>query len=411
MAYRFDAGESREQDFARPDGANLSFHQIGINDSQTNWTPHTAALSTAAFSPSSFSLSAGDLSGGTLARFAPADAHTGALHTGAVTGPTTLALDDIPDDDSTDVYLNVQEGQSIHSQLDAPGDHDFFGVHLAAGTTYEFTLVPDDTSGTTGPDMLMNVYDSEGNLITTFDGGSFGSTEHGTFMPDANGTYYIDVGGYLESAQGGYTLTGNIDDTPDINMGTPLDAIDWGGTENRVDTDGVKSSNGDDVIQFYFAQTGEVYESNLAGVVVAEDWQPYEKQAVYDALQQYDNIINVDYVEVDNKDDADFVFISHAFEPNVLGSMSPPNEPYEGQGEFNNVGCRLDRKRPQAGRLRLYHADPRDRPRPRPGASARHRRRLDGDEWRCVRRAERSHRLHHGRLRAQRRRLYHDVVQ
>ena len=203
-------------------------------------------------------------------------------------GPIFIG-DDVPDapsaDPADDVFLNVAGGQSIHSQMDHPADKDFFRVTLSGGETYEFSVVPDDTDSTTGPDLMIEIYDEEGNLITTFDGGSFGADEEWDYTPPTDGAYFATIRGYADAAVGGYTITGKIDDDPpDPNLGTPLDAIDWG---TRVDTDGRTTAEGDEIIHVYFAQAGEVYEASLPPVVVAEGWEDYEKAAAFDAFQNY----------------------------------------------------------------------------------------------------------------------------
>jgi serralysin len=331
MAYRFDAGLVREFSASSLD----SIYSTALGTTGVIGASQPATMFKTA-SPILLSANSGDLALSPSAQFG-IKGHT--IGDGPMVNIPPIGGDDVPDDDSTTFFLNANEGDTIQKALEHPGDHDFFGVVLTGGTAYELTLTPDDTDPNTGPDLLMNVYDDEGNLVTTLDGGFTGSTENHNFTPAADGTYYIDVGSYLDAFTGGYTLTANINDDPDPNAGTPLDAIDWGGTANRVDTDGVESPNGDDVIHFYFAKTTDgPYESNLAGFVVPQDWQQFEKDAVYSAFEQYDHIINVDYVEVATSAEADFVLISHAFEPNILGSMSPPNEPHEGQAEFNNVG-------------------------------------------------------------------------
>jgi serralysin len=245
--------------------------------------------------------------------------------------------DDIADDTTTTATIAVQEGQSVQSALEHPGDNDYFQVGLSAGQTYEFTLTPDDSDATTGPDLLLEVYDSSGTLVATLDGASNGATEELDFTPTADGTYYVNVAGYLDAAVGAYTITGKLnDDAPQPNDGTPLAAIDWGGV--RVDTDGKTTGSGDDVIQVYFAKTGEVYQNSIPPVVVAEGWTAAEKANAFTSFHQYENIVDVKFVEVDSADRADFVFLASSGPPVLLGAMNPPGESYEGQAWFNKAG-------------------------------------------------------------------------
>jgi serralysin len=255
-------------------------------------------------------------------------------------GPTTAIIpiggDNIADDTSTTASLEVMEGQTVVSSVEHPGDQDYFRVQLSAGQTYEFTLNPTNTDTTTGPDLKFEIRDSAGVLIATYDSNGMGAGEEADFTATTDGIYYVNVLGFTPADIGEYSITGKIDDDPDVNAGTPLDSIDWGGVENRVDTDGVETASGADVIQVYFSRTGEVYQG--LGPAVAEDWEDYEKAAAFTAFQQYENVIDVVFVEVDNKEDADFVLVAAATAPVILGRMSPPGEPDEGQGEFNTAG-------------------------------------------------------------------------
>ncbi len=247
--------------------------------------------------------------------------------------------DNIEDDTSSTTTLDVNPGGSIHSSLEHAGDHDYIQVNLFAGETYEFTVTADDTSAA-GPDLMLYVYDANGNFITVKDSEGGGSSESFDFMSEAGGQYFIDVAGYNDAAVGGYTLFGSRDATdPDPYAGTPMDAIDWG---TRVDTDGRVTGDGDEIIHVYFAKQGEVVEHPIAPVNVADGWKDWEKANAYTSFQQYENIINVDFREVDSQEKADFVFTTSAGPPVLLGAMSPPGEDAEGVAWFNNVGIGWD---------------------------------------------------------------------
>lgn len=248
--------------------------------------------------------------------------------------------DNIEDDQTSTTSLDVNPGSSIHSALDHPGDHDWIQVDLAAGETYEFTATPDDTDGNTGPDLQLYVYDKNGNFITVKDSESSGGSETFDFKDFDGGHYFIDVAGYNDAAVGGYTLFGAVDTTdPDPYAGTPLDATDWG---VRVDTDGKTNAEGDDIIQVYFAKQGEVWQNSIPPVVVAEGWSDWEKADAFTSFQQYENIIDVDFREVDDAGKADFIFLTSSGPAVLLGAMNPPGEDYEGQAWFNNKGIGWD---------------------------------------------------------------------
>lgn len=248
-----------------------------------------------------------------------------------------VAGDDVGDDTSTTTTLEVMEGQTISSAINHPGDLDYFRVGLSGGQTYEFTLKPEITASG-GADLKIGVYDANGVLIREVDGGGMGGTEELDFTPDADGTYYIAVSSFTPADIGNYTLQGKInDDGPNVNAGSPLESIDWGGTANRVNTDGVTTAQGAQVIHVYFSKTGEVYTDSL-GPSPAQDWQPFEKAAAFVAFQQYENVINVDFQEVNSAAEADFVLVASPTAPVLLGRMAPPNEPNEGTGVFNTAG-------------------------------------------------------------------------
>jgi serralysin len=257
------------------------------------------------------------------------------------TNTPPIGGDDIPDDTSSTVTMDANGGDSLHSSINHLADHDFIQVNLTAGEIYQFTLTPDDPDGTTGPDLQMDIRDADGNLIEFYghlDGGSFGDTESHNVQVSESGVYYIDVGAYNDASMGAYTLDIGIDPDPPQNFGTPLGAIDWGGTERRVDTDGVTDGEGNEVIQVYFSQAGETYESSLLPLVVAEGWEQWEKDAAFTAFNQYEHIINVRYEEVATAAESDFQLVNFATAPALLGLMHPPEEDYEGSGFFNNQG-------------------------------------------------------------------------
>jgi Ca2+-binding RTX toxin-like protein len=232
--------------------------------------------------------------------------------------------DDVPDDTSSTVSLNVAEGQSIDSSLQTPADQDFFLVHLDAGEDYEFNLTPGDSSAT-GPDMLLEVYDAEGNLITSSDSGGMGAPEALKFHADDAGAYYINVKGFTPVDIGAYNLTGHNNDDAGGFGGTPLAAIDWG---TKVDTSHVK---------VYYAKPGEVFGS-ADDPVVSVGWDDYAKEGTKVAFQQYENIINVDFTEVADSADADFILVETVTAPALLGQMRPPGTENEGVGDFNKAG-------------------------------------------------------------------------
>lgn len=256
--------------------------------------------------------------------------------TGGDPGSTAIigvAGDDIPDDDSTTFTLNVDEGTSITSSINHSLDQDWFVATLSSGATYQFTLTPTDGSGT-GPDLMFEIYDQAGVLVASYDSNGMGAAETASFTPAADGAYYVAVKGYLPIDIGQYTLTAQIDDTPPAGGGGPLAAIDWGGV--RVDTDDVVNEAGQQVIHVYFGKTGDIY-GLPDDPVIAVTWEQFGKDAAFKAFEQYENVINVKFVEVATDAEADWVLCATPNAPVILGRMRPPGEPNEGVGEFNTL--------------------------------------------------------------------------
>jgi Ca2+-binding RTX toxin-like protein len=240
-----------------------------------------------------------------------------------ISAPPPLG-DDVPDDTSSTVTLNGAEGQSIDSSLQTPADQDYYLLHLDAGEDYEFKLTQADT-GQTGPDMLLELYDAEGNLVTSADSGGMGAPEALKFHADAAGTYYVNVKGFTPADFGAYNLIGHINDDGSGFGGTPLAAIDWG---TKVDTHHVK---------VYYAKPGEVFGS-VDDPVVSVGWDDYAKADTKTAFDQYEHIIKVDFTEVANAANADFILVETATAPALLGQMRPPGTENEGVGDFNKAG-------------------------------------------------------------------------
>ncbi|HEX8233168.1 MAG TPA: M10 family metallopeptidase [Caulobacteraceae bacterium] len=104
-----------------------------------------------------------------------------------------------------------------------------------------------------------------------------------------------------------------------------LKSIDWGGPSNIIP--------GGNTIKVYFAPKGQVVDGETS-----KGWTDYEKQQVMIALEQYEHIINVDFVTTTNKADAYFKLATTVFSGGLLGHCGPPGEPNEGEGVFGRNG-------------------------------------------------------------------------
>jgi serralysin len=300
---------------------------------------------------------------------------------GGAKGPQfTGPLDTVPDDITTTVTLTV-DGAHVVSSIDAIGDKDFFKVQLVEGELYDFgmyqkaggpTLVP-------LPDAYLEIYDADGELVTSADGGG-PNTPSGldvltTFEAGYTGTYYINARAFDQDGTNGtdgdgigdYELFAKTGDPnayqPYYDTDSPLHAIDWGtqidGTTRNPDGDQGPRDNGEayeptktefgiegkNVVTYYLAKQGEVYvdeDPTTPGsteTMVAKGWSDWEIDALEVAFDQYEQFSDLVYVEVDNREQADFRFLTYLGTPgpgvSLLGRMSPPGEENAGQAEFN----------------------------------------------------------------------------
>ena len=318
---------------------------------------------------------------------------TDALAVGGVSAATSdpgqtagivLIGDDIPGDTSTTATIGV--GESAVSTLETIGDQDFFKVELQAGQTYEITMVAKygGPNGVPLADAYFEVYDAAGHKLADADGGAdttHNSTNSGfdaalTFTATTSGTYYINARAYDDGVTGDGTgnYVGDYELAvhkataatyhPYYDADSPLYSIDWGTqvvhtSRNPDGEEGPRATGnpytgtgwnaegieGKNVIYYYFAKSGEVFiDENPATVgttdtMIAKGFDQWEKDAYLVAIGEYEKVADVVYVEVQNKTDADFIFITYLGTPgpgvSLLGRMSPPGEENAGRSEFN----------------------------------------------------------------------------
>jgi len=303
-------------------------------------------------------------------------------------------LDNVADDISTEHSIEVGGARYI-STINTPGDQDFYQVELQAGVTYELCVYGSKSglSGVALPDAFVELYDANGNLLAGNDGGSpndtLGLDARLTFTATETGTYYVNARAFDEDATNGETgdLVGDYevfarvsDYRPYYNVSyesaddpsterderglptvssSPLHAIDWGtqfdgssrnpdGAEGpRVTGNAVESKiGGKNVVYFYFAREGELFVDNAANplnlttTMVAKGFDQWEKNAIDLALERYENVADLVYIETDDRFAADIVFVTYNGTPGIetpslAGRMSPPDTASEGQTEYN----------------------------------------------------------------------------
>ncbi len=303
-----------------------------------------------------------------------------------------------PGDITTTAILSVGAAP-VTSTIDTLGDWDFFKVELVAGEHYEIGqyLKIGGPSGVPLSDAFLELYDASGNLITTADGGG-PNTASGldallSFMAEYTGTYYINARGFDQDgangtagdAVGDYEIfVNNVSADPAAYLpryspDQPMHAIDWGTQIDRTsrNPDGdngprdngapntgvmhnsIYNIDGKNVFTYYFAKTGDVYMDEnpttpgTTDTMIAKGFEQWEKDAFRLALDQYEEVADVVYIEVQNRAEADFNFLTYNGTPGVgaslLGRMSPPNEENEGQAEFNAGDVRWTQEGLQQG--------------------------------------------------------------
>jgi serralysin len=308
----------------------------------------------------------------------------------AVAAPTVLIVtpDDIANDTSTSTSIQV-DGAHIISTINTVGDWDFVKVELEAGHMYDIGqyLVTGGSSGVPLADAYLEVYRPDGTLLTNADGGG-PNTPQGldaliTLTVKESGTYYINARAFDQTATNGtggdtvgdYELfvkdvTGRPDTgyTPYYDVENPLHSLDWGSQVDRTsrNPDGAEGPRvtgnapmgaannfgieGKNVITVYYAKAGDVFVSQnptnpgLTENIVAKGLQAWEKEAFETALDFYEQVADLVFVEVANREEADFKIITYNGTPgagaSLLGRMNPPNEGNEGQAEFNSGDVR-----------------------------------------------------------------------
>ena len=155
---------------------------------------------------------------------------------------TDLALGDITASGlldhpaGTDTGATVAVDGSVSSEIEHPGDQDWFAVTLEAGKTYRIDLEGSDTeAGTLSDPYLRGVFDADGVRVsgTTNDDGGAGHNSRLPFTATEDATYYVAAGAYGNNT-GTYTLsvtdiTGTS--TDDFTAGTETGgAVDVGGS-------------------------------------------------------------------------------------------------------------------------------------------------------------------------------------
>lgn len=229
------------------------------------------------------------------------------------------------DSDAFDVYGFAGETDSFKIEAEAG---KFYTIEVAGGADYAsdwFDLPPGEL------DPWIFLYGPDQSFITQNDDISFPSdiSSRLSFFAMEAGTYYLDVQSWAPWT-GGYTIT-----LQEIDLSTldPRDSINWFSADNiDVGPGGV--------VKVFFAPAGESYDEladNGVDPLPSFGWNAFEKQQVFDALQEYSKILGYTYVETSNEAEAEFRLITTTSDN--YGAYFYPQDPAfgdaQGIGVFN----------------------------------------------------------------------------
>ncbi|HWT12511.1 MAG TPA: M10 family metallopeptidase C-terminal domain-containing protein, partial [Allosphingosinicella sp.] len=291
-------------------------------------------------------------------------------------GVTTLPvpiLDSVADDTSTTATITVG-GPRFISTINTPGDQDFYKVELQAGVTYELAVYGTKAgfSGVPLADAFVELYDAQGKLLTSTDGGSpndsLGLDARLTYTATKSGTYFVNARAFDQEPADGdngelvgdYEVFARVSDyKPEYTLDSPLHSLDWGtqfdgSSRNPDGQEGSRVTgnpaelklDGKNVLFYYFAREGELFVDNsanplnLTATMVAKGFSQWEKNAIELGLERYENVADLIYIETDDRFAADIVFVTYNGTPGIetpslAGRMSPPDTAGEGQTEYN----------------------------------------------------------------------------
>lgn len=240
---------------------------------------------------------------------------------GATAVDYSISLEEtsIADDhgDSQGAATSVQIGSTAAGTFEVVNDADVFELEFEAGKiyTFEFDLAfPID-------ELIYGIVDQSGKPVAAnFAGLAFNETY---FYAPATGTYYLTLDQKLSyGGLGSYSFT--VSDDP--VTASPLDSIDWG------------TQLSSSVVTYYFADAGYEYPQPdplfSSADYTAESWTNAARASMRGALDTYENVSSLTFVEVASAEAADFVLVND-WDISVGGYFEAPGKPYAGLGVFN----------------------------------------------------------------------------
>ena len=187
---------------------------------------------------------------------------------------------------STSTTGTLAVGGSATVTIDQAYDHDWYGVALTAGTTYQFTL---SAASASSYPTIYGIYDAAGSYVTGYTTGTgSGSSASAvtTFTPTTSGTYYVDAYSYyagtytLSAAQLTTDIAASTSTTGSVSVGGSVTGTigsgtdaDWyavsltGGATYNIQMQGEHSNNGtlrDPLISGIYTATGTLLDGTYA---------------------------------------------------------------------------------------------------------------------------------------------------
>lgn len=200
---------------------------------------------------------------------------TYSIYQGSYTLTTAQVAADVPGNLSTTATVAVNG--SVNGDIGGATDIDWYGVSLAAGTTYVIKMQGAQSSnGTLEDPMIASIYNAAGTIVAnTFSDDSDGNEPSLVFRPSSNGTYYIAADGYA-GYTGSYQLSvnsipGDVGQTTATATNVALNTPTLVTIDDASDTDwyAVALTGGSTYgirLQGAATQRGTIYDPVLVGV-------------------------------------------------------------------------------------------------------------------------------------------------
>ncbi|HEY0845728.1 MAG TPA: pre-peptidase C-terminal domain-containing protein [Noviherbaspirillum sp.] len=232
-------------------------------------------------------------------------------YTGSYTLTAAQVATDIAANTSTTGTLAV--GGSTTVTINQAYDHDWYGIALTAGTTYQFTL--SSTSANSYP-TIYGIYNASGSYVdgyTVGTGSGSDASAVATFTPTTTGTYYVDAYSYyagtytLSAAQVASDIAASTSTTGTVSVGSSVTGTigsaadaDWyavsltGGVTYNIQLQGAYSNNGtlhDPLISGIYNSSGTLMDDSYAddsdGLDSSLDFTPTTTGMYYVAAEGY----------------------------------------------------------------------------------------------------------------------------